>query len=86
MYCRPRPANEWEAAAQDAGVPPDGPDAPGFRGISFRFIVASSETVDETLRKAAGGGVTEAAASQWGGYFGCFSDPDGYLWKVASSA
>jgi uncharacterized glyoxalase superfamily protein PhnB len=34
---------------------------------------------------AAGGGVVkEAAASQWGGYFGYFSDPDGYLWKVAS--
>jgi uncharacterized protein len=25
-----------------------------------------------------------AAASQWGGYFGYFGDPDGYLWKVAS--
>ena len=28
-------------------------------------------------------GVEEAAGSQWGGYFGYFSDPDGYLWKVA---
>ena len=35
---------------------------------------------------AAGGDVVkEAAASQWG-YFGYFANPDGYLWKVASSA
>jgi hypothetical protein len=29
--------------------------------------------------------VKEAADAGWG-YFGYFSDPDGYLWKVASSA
>jgi predicted enzyme related to lactoylglutathione lyase len=75
---------EWEAAAQDAGVSSEGS---GFRGVSFHFIVTSSEAVDEVMRDAvaAGGGVVrEAAASQWGGYFGYFSDPDGYFWKVAS--
>jgi uncharacterized protein len=75
---------EWEAAAQDAGVSSEGF---GFRGVSFHFIVPSSEAVDEVMSDAvaAGGGVVkEAAASQWGGYFGYFSDPDGYLWKVAS--
>ena len=30
--------------------------------------------------------VCAAAGAQWGGYFGYFSDPDGYLWKVATSA
>jgi len=25
-----------------------------------------------------------AATAKWGGYFGYFSDPDGYLWKVAT--
>ena len=76
---------EWEAAAQDAGVSPDGS---GFRGVSFHFIVGSSKAVDEVMRQAegAGGGVVkEAAASQFG-YFGYFSDPDGYLWKVAAAA
>jgi uncharacterized protein len=75
---------EREAAAQDAGVSSEGS---GFRGVSFHFIVPSSEAVDEVMSNAvaAGGGVVkEAAASQWGGYFGYFSDPDGYLWKVAS--
>jgi catechol 2,3-dioxygenase-like lactoylglutathione lyase family enzyme len=77
---------EWEAAAQDAGVPSEGS---GFRGFSFHFIVPSSEAVDETLGSAvaAGGGIVKkAAAVQWGGYFGYFSDPDGYLWKVASAS
>ena len=74
-----------EAAAQDAGVSSEGS---GYRGVSFHFIVASSEAVDEVMAQAmaAGGDVVkEAAASSWG-YFGYFSDPDGYLWKVATSS
>jgi uncharacterized protein len=76
---------EREAAAQDAGVSSEGS---GFRGVSFHHIVASSEEVDEVMGQAvaAGGGVVrEASATKWG-YFGYFSDPDGYLWKVASSS
>ena len=45
--------------------------------------------MDEAIGKAvaAGGGVVkEAAAAEWGGYFGYFSDPGGYLWKVASAS
>ena len=75
-----------EAAAQDAGVPAEGS---GFRGVSFHYIVPSSDAVDEVMGKAAAAGaavVKEAAASQWGGYFGYFGDPDGHLWKVASSS
>jgi catechol 2,3-dioxygenase-like lactoylglutathione lyase family enzyme len=74
---------EREAAAQDAGVPAEGS---GFRGVSFHYIVPSNEAVDETMAKAVGAGasvVREAAAAKWG-YFGYFSDPDGYLWKVAT--
>jgi len=77
---------EWDAAARDAGVSPEGS---GFRGVSFHFIVPSSEAVDEVMDDAvAAGGVVvkEAAAAQWGGYSGYFSDPDGYLWKVASAS
>jgi catechol 2,3-dioxygenase-like lactoylglutathione lyase family enzyme len=76
---------EREAAAQDAGVPAEGS---GFRGVSFHFIVPSSEAVDEVISSAVAAGgevVKEAAGAKWGGYFGYFSDPDGYLWKVASS-
>jgi uncharacterized protein len=75
---------EREAAAQDAGVSAEGS---GFTGISFHYIVGSHEAVDEVMNSAlaAGAGVVrEAGAAPWGGYFGYFSDPDGYLWKVAS--
>jgi catechol 2,3-dioxygenase-like lactoylglutathione lyase family enzyme len=75
-----------EAAAQDAGVSSEGS---GFRGVSFHYIVPSREAVDEVMGKAvaAGGSVVKApAAAQWGGYFGYFGDPDGYLWKVASAS
>jgi len=77
---------EREAAARDAGVSADGS---GFRGVSFHFIVDSVREVDDVLTSAAAAGgeiVKAAAASQWGGYFGYFSDPDGYLWKVATPA
>jgi uncharacterized protein len=76
---------EREAAAQDAGVSSEGS---GFRGVSFHYIVPSKEAVDEVMGQAvaAGAGVVkEAAAVPWG-YYGYFSDPDGYLWKVASSS
>jgi uncharacterized protein len=75
---------EWETAAQDAGVSAEGS---GFRGVSFHFITDSRDTVDEVMQTAEAAGATvvkEPAAAQWGGYFGYFSDPDGYLWKVAS--
>src|SRR5437667_4809044 len=75
-----------DAAAQDAGVSPEGS---GFRGVSFHYIVPSKETVDEVIGQAvvAGGSVVkEAEPAHWGGYFGYFSDPDGYWWKVASES
>jgi catechol 2,3-dioxygenase-like lactoylglutathione lyase family enzyme len=77
---------EWDAAAQDAGVPPAGS---GFRGVSFHYIVSSRDAVDQVIADAvaAGGSVVkEAAAGQWGGYAGYFSDPDGHLWKVVTEA
>jgi uncharacterized protein len=76
---------EWEAVAQDAGVSSEGS---GFRGMSFHYIVPFREAVDEVMGKAvaAGGAVVKEAAASKFGYFGYFSDPDGYLWKVASAA
>lgn len=74
-----------EAAAKDAGVSSEGS---GFRGVSFHYTVPSSAAVDEVMASAvaAGGSVVKAAAATGWGYFGYFSDPDGFLWKVASSA
>lgn len=75
-----------EAAAQDAGVSSEGS---GFRGVSIHYLTDSRETVDEVIAaaaKAGGSVVKEPAAGQWGGYSGYFSDPDGFLWKVATDA
>lgn len=76
---------EREAAAQDAGVSSEGS---GFRGVSFHYIVPSRDVVDEVMgqAEAAGGGVVKPATAYPWGYSGYFSDPDGYLWKVATSA
>jgi catechol 2,3-dioxygenase-like lactoylglutathione lyase family enzyme len=76
---------EWDAAAQEAGVSPEGS---GFRGVSFHFITDSSEVVNDVIAKAevAGGNVIrKPEKAQWGGYFGYLADPDGYLWKVATT-
>jgi uncharacterized protein len=74
-----------DAAAQDAGVSSEGS---GFRGVSFHHIVSSNAEVDEVMAaavKAGGAVVKEAAGTDWG-YFGYFSDPDGYLWKAATGS
>jgi uncharacterized protein len=73
-----------EALAADAGVPADGS---GFAGVTFSYLVRQEKRVDEVLaeaEKAGGSIVRPAEQSQWGGYYGVFADPDGYLWKVAS--
>jgi uncharacterized protein len=70
--------------AGDAGVPPDGS---GFRGVTFSYVVRSQERVDAVLAEAerAGGQIVKPAQdARWGGYFGYFADPDGYLWKVVA--
>jgi len=74
----------WDALADDAGVPADGS---GFRGMTLSYVVRSEERVDAVLAEAerAGGTIARPAEkAPWGGYFGYFADPDGYLWKVAS--
>jgi catechol 2,3-dioxygenase-like lactoylglutathione lyase family enzyme len=60
---------EREAAAQDAGVSSEGS---GFRGVSFHYIVPSSEAVDEVMSSAvaAGGGVVRKQQPRSGGTSG----------------
>jgi catechol 2,3-dioxygenase-like lactoylglutathione lyase family enzyme len=71
--------------AADAGVDPAGS---GFQGITFNWIVPSATEVDSLLERARAAGATivkPGQDAQWGGHFGYFADPDGYLWKVAGS-
>jgi uncharacterized protein len=73
-----------EQLAADAGVADDGRD--GFGGLALAHNVWSPGEVDAVLdeARAAGGTVTRpAAATFYGGYAGCFRDPDGHVWEVA---
>jgi catechol 2,3-dioxygenase-like lactoylglutathione lyase family enzyme len=72
-----------DALAADAGVATDGS---GFSGVVLNHIVESEARVTEMMALAERAGATiikPAQKAQWGGYFGHFSDPDGYIWKVS---
>jgi catechol 2,3-dioxygenase-like lactoylglutathione lyase family enzyme len=74
-----------EDLAGDAGVRADGS---GFRGVTLSYITDSADQVDAVIARAAaaGGAVTKPAKrALWGGYSGVVADPDGHLWKVATS-
>lgn len=71
------------ALAADATVPSEGS---GFPGFTLAHNVRSREEVDDLLNQAVAAGATvvkPARDTDWGGYSGYFSDPDGYLWEVA---
>lgn len=57
-----------------------------FPGITLAHNTREKGQVDEILQRAveAGGKLEKPAQdTDWGGYSGYFSDPDGYLWEVA---
>jgi predicted enzyme related to lactoylglutathione lyase len=58
-----------EQLAADAGIDPAGSRVAG--------VLAEAEGAGGTV-------VQPATASPWGGTTGHFTDPDGYLWKVAA--
>lgn len=73
-----------KALADDASV---GAEGSGFGGVPLSYIVRSDDRVDAVLAEAARAGgsiVRPAERAAWGGYFGYFADPDGYLGKVAA--
>ncbi|MBM0224844.1 VOC family protein [Micromonospora sp. ATA51] len=70
--------------ADDAGLTDRGAD--GFGGLSLAQNVRSREEVDAILREAVEAGATvtrPARETFYGGYAGCFTDPDGHLWEIA---
>lgn len=68
---------------RDAGLPPS---AVGGAAFSLAHNVGSREAVDTVLAQAGVAGASIVKPAQdtfWGGYAGCFQDPDGHLWEVA---
>ena len=60
-----------------------------FTGITLAHNVRERHEVDALLESAAAAGakvVKPASETEWGGYGGYFTDPDGYLWEVAWGA
>lgn len=58
----------------------------GFGNIALAMNLDSEAAVDAVLAAAeeAGGTIPKVAhRTDWGGYSGCFTDPDGHLWEVA---
>lgn len=69
--------------AADAGVDDDGST---FGGIVLAHNVRSRHDVDALVDRAATAGATVTRPPSdtfYGGYAGCFQDPDGHLWEVA---
>lgn len=72
-----------ESLAADAGLPAAGN---GFPGFALAHNVRSPGEVDALLERVAAHGaqVTRPGrATEWGGYAGYFTDPDGFLWEIA---
>jgi uncharacterized protein len=73
----------WRSLAADAGLSPQGS---GFRGFALAHNVRSPAEVDALLAQVAAHGATitkRGQATDWGGYSGYFTDPDGFLWEIA---
>ena len=69
--------------AADAGLSEQGS---GFAGFSLAHNVRSPAEVDALLAHVAVFGarvVKPGQPTDWGGYAGYFTDPDGFLWEVA---
>jgi catechol 2,3-dioxygenase-like lactoylglutathione lyase family enzyme len=77
---------KWDALADDANVSAAGS---GFRGFRITHLADSAESVEQLVEKATSAGakvLRRAFDSPRGGHNACFSDPDGYLWKIAARA
>jgi predicted lactoylglutathione lyase len=73
-----------EKLALDSGVEDSGPL--GFSGVVLAHNVRSEEEVEQVIAAAASAGatITRAPADTfYGGYAGCFADPEGHVWEIA---
>ncbi|MBR0993568.1 VOC family protein [Bradyrhizobium japonicum] len=74
----------WDQLAADAQLP-DGPRTVAFRGMTLAWNCATLEEVDAVLAFALSKGAKLAKAAHetdYGGYSGYFTDPDGHPWEV----
>jgi len=78
----------YDSLADDVGPGWNEPRS-RFPGITLAHNVRERHEVDEVLATAVAAGATivkTADDTDWGGYSGYFTDPDGYLWEIAWGA
>lgn len=79
---------DWDKLAEDS-VLPVGPMPQTFRGATFAWNCATPAEVDAVFAKAveAGGHVLRRPEkTDYGGYRGYFSDPDGHVWEIVQAS
>ena len=72
-----------KSIAHDTGLVVDPPSATDF---TIAHNVASKGEVDAVMEQAGRAGATIVKTAHdtfWGGYSGCFQDPDRHVWEVA---
>lgn len=68
--------------SRDSGIAVSSPSPTEF---TLGHNVLSRDEVDAVMAEAKGAGATIVKSAEdtfWGGYAGCFQDPDGHLWEV----
>jgi hypothetical protein len=74
----------WDQLAADATLS-DQPRPSAFRGMTLAWNCRTRDEVDEVLAfaRAKGAGLLKVAhETDYGGYSGYFTDPDGHPWEV----
>ena len=74
----------WDQLAVDAMLP-ENPRPTAFRGVTLAWNCGSAAEVDEVLAFAVSKGakiLKPAHKTDYGGYSGYFTDPDGHPWEV----
>ena len=75
---------DWKKLADDA-TEADEPRPKTFRGTTLAWNCRTAEQVDGALDAALAAGaklLRKASRTDYGGYRGYFSDPDGHCWEV----
>lgn len=78
---------DWKQLADDA-TEDDEPRPRAFRGTTLAWNCTTPHEVDAALEKAIGAGarlLRKAGKTDYGGYRGYFSDPDGHCWEVVQA-
>jgi predicted lactoylglutathione lyase len=78
---------DWDKLAEDSVISSQ-PRPQTFRGATFAWNCATPAEVDAVFAKAlaAGAGLLRRPEkTEYGGYRGYFSDPDGHAWEVVQA-